>query len=63
MSSNLIVLIYIISFAKILGRRNCLHIADMYDEAKVNTVLIHDFTSNAVTKRAILMRGRQDRYD
>lgn len=40
MSSNLIVLIYFLSFTKIDSCRNCLRITHMYDEAKVNTVLI-----------------------
>jgi hypothetical protein len=40
MSSNLIVLIYFLSFTKIRSCRNCLRITHMYDEAKVNTVLI-----------------------
>jgi hypothetical protein len=40
MSSNLIVLIYFLSFTKIRSCRNCLHITHMYNEAKVNTVII-----------------------
>jgi hypothetical protein len=40
MSSNLIVLIYFLSFTKIDSCRNCLRITHMYNEAKVNTVII-----------------------
>jgi hypothetical protein len=40
MSSNLIVLIYFLSFTKIDSCRNCPRITHMYNEAKVNTVLI-----------------------
>jgi hypothetical protein len=40
MSSNLIVFIYFLSFTKIDSCRNCLRITHMYDEAKVNTVII-----------------------
>jgi len=40
MSSNLIVLIYFLSFTKICSCRNCPRITHMYNEAKVNTVLI-----------------------
>jgi hypothetical protein len=40
MSSNLIVLIYFLSFTKIRSCRNCLRITHMYNDVKVNTVLI-----------------------